>query len=66
MEQISLTYMLIGAIVILLVVGLFWVRKSSKLSQKLAVTETQLSEAATTIEEYKEKYSQIFDIEAEC
>ncbi|TOB48731.1 chromosome partitioning protein ParA, partial [Vibrio parahaemolyticus] len=66
MEQFSLTYMLIGAIVILLVVGIFWVRKSLKLSQKLAVTETQLSEAATAIEEYKEKYSQIFDIEAEC
>lgn len=66
MGQISLTYMLIGAIVILLVVGIIWVRKSSKLSQKLAVTETQLSEAETTIEEYKKKYSQIFDIEAEC
>lgn len=49
-----------------MVFGFFLVRKYSKLSHKLTVTEAQLSETVTTIEEYKEKYSQIFDIETEC
>lgn len=58
--------MLIGAIAILLIIWLLGTRKSSKLSRKLSITETQLSEAVAEIEDYKKKYTKIIDIEAEC
>jgi hypothetical protein len=66
MEQISITQILIGAVAILLIIGILGARKSLILSQKLAISENQLSEASTTIEYYKEKYTQIIDFEAEC
>ncbi|MBF4323726.1 DUF4041 domain-containing protein, partial [Vibrio anguillarum] len=64
MDNNSMTYILVAAIVLLLIVDFLLLRKTSKLSKKLADTEALRSVAEATIEEYKERYSQIFDVEA--
>ncbi|GHY86904.1 chromosome segregation ATPase [Vibrio cholerae] len=61
-----MTYILVATMVLLLIVDFLLLRKTSKLSKKLADTEALRSVAEATIEEYKERYSQIFDVEAEC
>ncbi|MBF4317386.1 DUF4041 domain-containing protein, partial [Vibrio anguillarum] len=52
MDNNSMTYILVAAIVLLLIVDFLLLRKTSKLSKKLADTEALRSVAEATIEEY--------------
>ncbi len=63
MDQITTFYVIITIVVVLLLVGLV---TSSKLKKELLELKGDNETKVSLLEEYKEKYSQIIDIEAEC
>lgn len=66
MEQISIIHVAIAGAIVVLILTLISSRKVKRLSEALSKEKEKVTLATTRIKEYEEKYSQVFDIEAEC
>ncbi|GAB3521899.1 DUF4041 domain-containing protein [Photobacterium alginatilyticum] len=66
MDQITTFHVITVAVVALLLVGIVASNKLKKLQKELLELKGDIETKSNLLDEYKEKYSQVIDIEAEC
>lgn len=66
MDNFSQVHILLGALGLFLLIGILLVKRATKLSRQLEDNKNQLLKAEDTIGQYKERFSDVFDTEAEC